>query len=349
MASNNRVFVSPGVYTSELDLTFVAQSVGVTTLGLVGETLKGPAFEPILISNFDDFKLYFGSTSPEKDGDGNPKYELGYVAKSYLQESNQLFVTRVLGLTGYKPYKTFGIKTVGGVILEGYSGMTNQVSGVTITPTTITTTELGSALSEIIAHLSGVTSVDGTDIVTYLKDNYGDYEGSTTGSTNEYFWIGRNTVGTASSGITGNGTELVSPLTGNKYSSNNNTKEWWNTMHHQSDGLVTPPDGDGVNGVYSYLFTFTNSTDKWSITQFNYDALLADEYHNVVVGAIRSRGIYSGQTLVHEVKDDNKFILTGVTGYDMNTNPMGEFAIKVTGTTSGVKQFVCSYSDSEIK
>ena len=349
MASNNRVFVSPGVYTSELDLTFVAQSVGVTTLGLAGETLKGPAFEPILISNFDEFKLYFGATSPEKFSDGNPKYELGYVAKSYLQESNQLFVTRVLGLSGYKPYKTFGIKTVGGVILEGYAGITNEVSGVTITPTTITTTELGTALSEIIAHLSGVTSVDGTDIVTYLKDNYGDYEGSTTGSTNEYFWIGRNTVGTASSGITGNGTELVSPLTGNKYSSNNNTKEWWNTMHHQSDGLVTPPDGDGVNGIYSYLFTFTNSTDKWSITQFDWDALLADEYHNVVVGAIRSRGIYSGQTLVHEVKDDNKFILTGVTGYDMNTNPMGEFAIKVTGTTSGVKQFVCSFDTTSSK
>jgi hypothetical protein len=66
MASNNRVFVSPGVYTSEKDLTFVAQSIGVTTLGLVGETLKGPAFEPILISNFDEFKTYFGPTSDRK-------------------------------------------------------------------------------------------------------------------------------------------------------------------------------------------------------------------------------------------------------------------------------------------
>ena len=113
MANSNRVFVSPGVYTSEKDLTFVAQSIGVTTLGLVGETLKGPANEPILISNFDEFKTYFGSTSPEKDGNGNPKYELGYVAKSYLQESNQLFVTRVLGKTGYKAGKTFGIKTQG--------------------------------------------------------------------------------------------------------------------------------------------------------------------------------------------------------------------------------------------
>lgn len=111
MATNNRVFVSPGVYTSEVDLTFVAQSVGVTTLGLVGETLKGPAFEPILITSFDEFRTYFGTTSSEKDGNDNPKFELPYVAKSYLQESNQLFVTRILGLTGYKANITYGIKT----------------------------------------------------------------------------------------------------------------------------------------------------------------------------------------------------------------------------------------------
>ena len=66
MASNsNRVFVSPGVYTSEKDLTFVAQSVGVTTLGLAGETLRGPAFEPIFITNWDEFSSYFGRTSAE--------------------------------------------------------------------------------------------------------------------------------------------------------------------------------------------------------------------------------------------------------------------------------------------
>jgi hypothetical protein len=33
MADSNRVFVSAGVYTSEKELTFIAQSVGVTTLG----------------------------------------------------------------------------------------------------------------------------------------------------------------------------------------------------------------------------------------------------------------------------------------------------------------------------
>ena len=222
MASNNRVFVSPGVYTSELDLTFVAQSVGVTTLGLAGETLKGPAFEPILISNFDDFKLYFGTTSPEKYGDGNPKYELGYVAKSYLQESNQLFVTRVLGLTGYKPKHTFGIKTIGGIIFQNEFLGETTVTGVTITTTGITTTGNSTILTNVIKHLSGVTSHLGTDIVSYLKSEYGGYTGLTTGSTNEYFIIGLLPTGET----TPSGTELNSPLTDKPYSNNNNTKDY---------------------------------------------------------------------------------------------------------------------------
>lgn len=96
-----KVFVSPGVYTSEKDLTFVKQSIGVTTLGLVGETTKGPAHEPIFIKNYDDFLKIFGGQVATKDGNGYVRYQLPYVARQYLKESNQLFVTRVLGYSGY--------------------------------------------------------------------------------------------------------------------------------------------------------------------------------------------------------------------------------------------------------
>jgi hypothetical protein len=100
--ANEKVFVSPGVYTSETDLSFVSQSIGVTTLGMVGETIKGPAFEPIFITSYDEFQTYFGGTSPEKYINTQiPKYESAYIAKSYLQQSNQMYVTRVLGLSGY--------------------------------------------------------------------------------------------------------------------------------------------------------------------------------------------------------------------------------------------------------
>jgi hypothetical protein len=112
MATNSKVFVSPGVYTSEVDLSFVAQSVGVTTLGIVGETLRGPAFEPIFVRSFDEFRTYFGDTSPEKFINTQiPKYEAAYIAKSYLSQSNQLFVTRVLGLSGYDAGPSWSIVT----------------------------------------------------------------------------------------------------------------------------------------------------------------------------------------------------------------------------------------------
>ena len=116
MATNSKVFVSPGVYTSEVDLSFVAQSVGVTTLGIVGETLLGPAFEPIFITNFTEFESVFGPTSPEKFVNTQiPKYEASYIAKSYLQQSNQLFVTRILGLSGYDAGPSWSVTTVANV------------------------------------------------------------------------------------------------------------------------------------------------------------------------------------------------------------------------------------------
>lgn len=109
----DKVFVSPGVYTSEKDLTFVTRQVGVTTLGLVGETTKGPAFQPIFIGNYGEFQSFFGGLNNTlvngPDGNGAPLYELPYIAKSYLSQSNQLFVTRVLGFSGYYAGPSWGI------------------------------------------------------------------------------------------------------------------------------------------------------------------------------------------------------------------------------------------------
>ena len=99
---------SPGVYIEEIEKTYATKSLGITTLGVVGETLKGPAFEPIRISDWAEFQDYFGGTSTEKfKGTGYPKYELPYIAKSYLQESKNLEVCRVLGLSGYNAGKAW--------------------------------------------------------------------------------------------------------------------------------------------------------------------------------------------------------------------------------------------------
>lgn len=97
-----RGHVSPGIYTEEKDVQFSVKSLGITSLGLVGETLYGPAFQNVEVSKWSEFIDYFGGTSAEKFENGNLKYELPYVAKSYLEESNRLNVVRVLGLSGYE-------------------------------------------------------------------------------------------------------------------------------------------------------------------------------------------------------------------------------------------------------
>ena len=105
---------SPGIYTEINDLQYKANSVGITTLGLVGETLKGPAFEPIKISDWPSYTDYFGGTSPAKFKDTQyPQYELPYIAQSYLKKSNQVYVCRVLGLSGYNAGPAFVITAFG--------------------------------------------------------------------------------------------------------------------------------------------------------------------------------------------------------------------------------------------
>ena len=95
------VFTSPGVKFRERDLSFVTRNVGITTLGLVGETLKGPAFEPVFIQDKTQFRDRFGGQSIRRFNNGDLRFHLPYVANAYLDESSQLWVTRVLGLSGY--------------------------------------------------------------------------------------------------------------------------------------------------------------------------------------------------------------------------------------------------------
>ena len=130
---SQNVFVSPGVYTSEKDISFITRQVGVTTLGLVGETTIGPAFQPIFITNYGEFQSFFGGQNATKVKDtGAPQYELPYIAKSYLSQANQLFVTRVLGFSGY-----FGGLAWGIALDAAMDPATSAATSVATTATTL--------------------------------------------------------------------------------------------------------------------------------------------------------------------------------------------------------------------
>ena len=110
------VFTSPGYKFRERDLSFVTRNIGITTLGLVGETVKGPAFEPVFVQDKTQFRTRFGNQNTEKFSNNvDLRYQLPYVANAYLNESNQLWVTRVLGLDGYDAGTAWAITLSAGV------------------------------------------------------------------------------------------------------------------------------------------------------------------------------------------------------------------------------------------
>lgn len=313
MGTSNRVFVSPGVYTSEKDLTFVAQSVGVTTLGMVGETLKGPAYEPVLIKNYDEFRTYFGSTSPMKDGNGNPAYELPYFAKAYLQESNQLFITRILGLTGYMPNKTFAIKTLGGVIVD-------TVTIPIDLPGTLDLLNLESF--EFYGVLSGKTANDGSTIFSWISgQTFADQE-----------WF---VIGLVPSDITDvlTGTQVEGPI------GDVTNFAWANNYFYL--------DGNDVAGVYAYLFVWDAGLGGFAVTQFDYLAVV-NEYNDIAVAGLRPRGHYIVSTLTLTVTANSGFTMSSDT---IEENPLGEFVLTVIpDNISGVtKTFTCSMDRTSSK
>jgi len=196
------VFTSPGVKFKERDLTFVTRNVGITTLGLVGETLKGPAFEPVFIQDQTQFANRFGGQSVKRISNGSnliPQYQLPYVANAYLGDSNQLWVTRVLGLSGYDAGKAWALTLNAGIdpstIVSGatrvfaatftdgaYLGVSISASGDTgvsfegfekISDTSFTGESFSFICTAYTTTLSGTCSVTGT---TFTGTEYSDYK-----------------------------------------------------------------------------------------------------------------------------------------------------------------------------
>ena len=172
----NKVYASPGVYTTEKDLTFTTETVGVTTLGVVGETLKGPAFQPIFIRNFDEFRTTFGGTNPEKFKNTQiVKYELPYIAKQYLTQSNQLYVTRLLGLSGYEAGMAWAIKTLG------------ACDESTLSHTGITETEFEFRFNTSTNQFFVVDPGGNIDLIDYISSLTGVDAGEFDGAFNGFF------------------------------------------------------------------------------------------------------------------------------------------------------------------
>ena len=86
--------VSPGVFTNEIDLSFLPQGVGEIGAAIVGATKKGPAFLPTIVESFAEFEQTFGSFDETTF--------VPYTVNQYLQHAGRITIVRTLGLNGFK-------------------------------------------------------------------------------------------------------------------------------------------------------------------------------------------------------------------------------------------------------
>ena len=93
--------VSPGVFTRENDLSFLAQGVGQIGAAFVGPFKQGPAFIPTIVRSQSEFQQIFGIP------DGT--YYTEYAVQNYLREAGAATIVRVGGINGYKQVKPLGI------------------------------------------------------------------------------------------------------------------------------------------------------------------------------------------------------------------------------------------------
>ena len=136
--------VSPGVFTNEVDQSFLAGGIAQIGAAIVGPTVKGPALIPTKISSFGEFESIFGSYTDDS--------YVPYVVQDYLRNGNVITVTRLLYEDGY--YLTNGALAV---VAKSGSGAT-KVEAVThiLHPVqAVTTTGAGSVFEDSVLNDAG--------------------------------------------------------------------------------------------------------------------------------------------------------------------------------------------------
>lgn len=346
----NKVYDSPGVYSTEKDLTFSTEVIGVTTLGLVGESLKGPAMQPIFIKNWDDFKVMFGGTDPTKYKNTQiPKYELAYIAKSYLSQTNQLYVTRILGLSGFNAGMAYVLRTIGNIdestlvyptpityninFCSNCSG-TFKVLGTSVDLIDQFATSIGIAKTEFDAGFN--TYFRTTSTPPWHGTTYG------TGMTaNGVYWgTLPTTVQAAFNLATTGGTQADAYELPSDIDPSYENEHWLvNTFN-----LVTNITGDTYTGKAFDFYVDPNTigvsgsgftTGTTTLTVVNYTASPLLDYHNKEVATLRSRGFYSADILYRYADVPSPTIALANTS-EVIVNPYASFNITGTTITSGV-------------
>ena len=86
--------VSPGVFTNEIDQSFLPAAVAEIGAAIVGPTVKGPHLVPTVVTSYSEYVQNFGDTFTS--GSSTQAYLTSVAAKEYLKSADKLTVIRIL-------------------------------------------------------------------------------------------------------------------------------------------------------------------------------------------------------------------------------------------------------------
>ena len=338
-------FKSPSVKFQEIDRSFASTaSLGITSVGMAGESLKGPAFASILVTSKAEFRRYFGGTSAEKfiDGSGKMKFLAPTYANTFLEEGSQLYFTRILGKSGYNAGLGWAIRV-----------------GAPVSSTALTTTEISGSVSVSTSTFLGI-NITGNGDYNNLPLIYNKTNSVATAQTVYLkisgFSASSSTVSAATSAATGSvtgitsytgqtlyGISLVSATATTGTSLNNLPLIWaYDSTTSTYTGLtaflvVSGYVSSSLTSSIRYTATTFSASEKVtpasgvaSYSAFTYTAQTT-EYENMVVAILRSRGEGS--------QENATFNISSVTGTFNNAGPLSNITITGVGETTEVLNF----------
>jgi len=142
--------VSPGVFTRENDLSYIAQGVGAIGGAIVGPFKQGPAFKPTIVTSPSELTDIFGAA------DGTYYTEL--TAQNYLRETGLVTICRVAGIGGYTDNNSAYIVATSGsntaVVGVLYSTESGSITGSSFRATSNGNFVVNDGISDVSASLN---------------------------------------------------------------------------------------------------------------------------------------------------------------------------------------------------
>jgi hypothetical protein len=117
--ANTSVFISPGVFTREFDLSFRPLEIPAVGAAVIGPTVRGPAFVPTAVSTYSEYIRWFGDVFISGSGASRRmyKYLTTHTVQEYLRYGEVITVVKILN-QGYQPAYSYVLSSASYATLQ---------------------------------------------------------------------------------------------------------------------------------------------------------------------------------------------------------------------------------------